>query len=159
MGAFADRLSELNLTLPAVPAPVGSYVPAILHGGIVRTTGQLPFRDGALTATGRLGAELSVEDGAIAARQAALNAVAAVADLLGDIDQIGAVVELVGYIACSDDFTGHPTVLNAASDLIEEIFGTAGRHVRYNVGVTCLPLGSPVEIGLVVSTADSGSTR
>jgi enamine deaminase RidA (YjgF/YER057c/UK114 family) len=153
MGVIADRLAELDLTLPAVPAPVGSYVPAVLHGGLVRTTGQLAFRDGALMATGRVGVEVSLEDGVAAARQAALNGIAAVADLLGGVDEIGAVLEVIGYIACSDDFTGHAPVLNGASDLIEEIFGVAGQHIRYNVGVACLPLGSPVEIGLVASVA------
>lgn len=153
MGAVADRLVELGLALPAVPAPVGSYVPAIRHGDLVRTTGQLAFRDGALTATGRVGAEVSLEDGVDAARQAALNAIAAVADLLGGVDEIGAVLEVIGYIACTDDFTGHAPVLNGASDLIEQIFGTAGRHIRYNVGVNRLPLGSPVEIGIVASVA------
>ncbi|MCW2841170.1 MAG: hypothetical protein JWR55_2653 [Aeromicrobium sp.] len=96
--------------------------------------------------------EVPIHDGVIAARQSALNAVAAVADLLGGVDEIGAVLEVIGYIACSDDFTDHATVLNGASNLIEEIFGISGRHVRYNVGVGCLPLGSPVEIGIVAST-------
>ena len=150
MGA-QERLVELELSLPRVPTPVGSYVPAIRHGGIVRTTGQLPFRDGSLLFTGRVGVDITVEQGRAAARQSALNALAAAAELVGGIGNITGVIEVTGHIACAPDFAEHPAVLDGASSLMGAIFGDAGKHVRTNVGVASLPLGSPVEIGIVVT--------
>ena len=150
MGA-QERLVELELSLPRVPTPVGSYVPAIRHGGIVRTTGQLPFRDGSLLFTGRVGVDITVEQGRAAARQSALNALAAAAELVGGIGNITGVIEVTGHIACAPDFAENPAVLDGASSLMGAIFGDAGKHVRTNVGVASLPLGSPVEIGIVVT--------
>ncbi len=146
---WTDRLAELGIELPAVAAPVAAYVPAIRTGNQVWTSGQLPFTDGALPATGKVGAEVSAEDAAAFARQAALNALAAVDDLVG-LDNVARVLKLVGFVASAPDFTGQPTVINGASELMQEVFGEAGAHARSAVGVAVLPLDSPVEVELVV---------
>ena len=143
------RLREAGLQLPPVPAPVGSYVQARCHGSTVHVTGQLAFVDGAIPWPGRVGEEVSVADGAEAARVAALNALAAAAAEVGDVDRLTGVIEVVGYTACAQGFDGLSAVLNGASDLFPEIFGESGRHVRTNVGVAWLPLGSPVEVRVV----------
>lgn len=152
----SERLRELGLRLPEPAAPVGAYVQAVSHGSVIRTTGQLAFVDGAIVAAGRLGVEVSVEAGRAAARQAALNAVAAASAVAGGVDRIEQILELVGYVSCEVGFTGMSAVVDAASQVLVDIFGEAGRHVRTNVGVAWLPLGSPVEISLVV-TRDSES--
>lgn len=148
------RLEELGLSLPVPAAPVGSYVQAVAHAGVIRTTGQLAFTDGVILDPGRLGVEVSVDAGRAAARQAALNAVAAAAAVAGGVDRIGQVLELVGYVSCEVGFTGMSAVVDGASQVLVDIFGEAGRHVRTNVGVAWLPLGSPVEISLVVALAE-----
>lgn len=153
MGLVAARLAELGLTLPAVAAPVAAYVPAVLSGSYVYTSGQLPFVDGALPAHGKVGDGEGLVDPADAARHArtaALNAVAAVAALIGDLDQVRRVVKVVGYVASDPAFTGQPQVVDGASALLAEIFGVAGVHARSAVGVCALPLNSPVEIELLV---------
>jgi len=153
MGLVAARLAELGLTLPAVAAPVAAYVPAVLSGSYVYTSGQLPFVDGALPAHGKVGDGEGLVDPADAARHArtaALNAVAAVAALIGDLDQVRRVVKVVGYVASDPAFTGQPQVVDGASTLLAEIFGVAGVHARSAVGVCTLPLNSPVEIELLV---------
>ena len=149
-GSAADRLAELGLARPPVAAPVGSYAPAVRDGDLVLTSGQLPFVDGALPATGKVGAEVSAERAAELARVAAVNAVAAVHELLGDLDRVEQVVKVVGFVASAPDFTGQPAVLNGASDVLAEIFGEAGRHARSAVGVAVLPMDSPVEVELTV---------
>ena len=136
-----ERLSELGITLPAVAAPVAAYVPAIRVGDQVWTSGQLPFVDGKLPAVGKLGADITVEQGADYARQAALNALAAVDALVG-INNVKR--------ASADGFAEQPAVVNGASNLIGEIFGEAGAHARSAVGVAELPLSSPVEIEIIV---------
>lgn len=151
----SQRLHELGLTLPPPAAPVGAYVPAVGHGAVIRTTGQLAFVDGAILEAGRLGAEVSVEAGRAAARQAALNALAAAAAVAGGVDRIERILELVGYVSCDVGFTGMSAVVDGASQVLVDIFGEAGRHVRTNVGVAWLPLGSPVEISLVVVGSES----
>lgn len=151
----SERLHELGLTLPPPAAPVGAYVPAVGHGSVIRTTGQLAFVDGAILEAGRLGAEVSVEAGRAAARQAALNALAAAAAVAGGVDRIERILELVGYVSCDVGFTGMSAVVDGASQVLVDIFGEAGRHVRTNVGVAWLPLGSPVEISLVVVGSES----
>lgn len=153
MGAVADRLAELGLTLPAVAAPVAAYVPAVRSGSYVYTSGQLPFVDGAMPARGKVGDGAGLVDPADAAgfaRTAALNAVAAVAALIGDLDEVLRVVKVVGYVASDPTFTGQPAVVNGASELLGDIFGAAGVHARSAVGVAVLPLNSPVEIELIV---------
>jgi len=153
MGAVEARLAKLGLTLPAVAAPVATYVPAVQSGRYVYTSGQLPFVDGALLAKGKVGDGEGLVDPADAAghaRTAALNALAAIAALIGDLDQIQRVVKVVGYVASDPSFTGQPQVVNGASELLGEIFGDAGVHARSAVGVAVLPLDSPVEVELLV---------
>jgi enamine deaminase RidA (YjgF/YER057c/UK114 family) len=145
----SERLLELGVDLPAAPAPVGAYLPAIKYGDLIQTTGQLPFVDGQLIATGLVGTDLDVAAGRAAARIAVLNAVSAAAELAGGVDRIRRVVALTGHIACAAGFTQHSEVMNGASETLVEIFGDAGRHVRTNVGASALPMGSPVEIELL----------
>jgi enamine deaminase RidA (YjgF/YER057c/UK114 family) len=140
------RLAELGIELPPVAAPVAAYVPAVVHDGLVYTSGQLPFVDGALPATGKLGAELTAEDAHAYARTCALNALAAAADAAGGVDRIAGVLRLGGFVASVPDFSGQPGVINGASEVLGEIFGDAGRHARAAVGVPVLPLDSPVEV-------------
>lgn len=149
-GAVADRLAELGLERPAVAAPVGSYVPAIRDGDLVLTSGQLPFVAGSLPATGKVGSEVSAERAQELARVCAVNAVAAVHELIGDLDRVAQVVKVVGFVASDPSFTGQPGVLNGASDVLAEIFGEAGRHARSAVGVAVLPLDAPVEVEITV---------
>ncbi|MDR1767867.1 MAG: RidA family protein [Propionibacteriaceae bacterium] len=144
------RMAELGITLPPVAAPVASYAPALRSAGQVFTSGQLPFVDGALAVTGKVGAEVGLDEAARAARTAALNAVAAAASVVDGVDGIQGVVKVTVYVASAPGFTGQPQVANGASALLEEIFGPDGRHVRSAVGVAVLPLDSPVEVELVV---------
>lgn len=159
--AVAQRLDRLGLTLPTVAAPVGAYVPALRTGLHVWTSGQLPFVAGRLLQTGTLGDDVTADEAAQAARTAALNAVAAVAQVLaaesGDapvdaLDRVVRVVKVTGFVASAPGFTAQPAVLDAASILLHEVFGDAGVHVRSAVGVAALPMGSPVEVELVVET-------
>lgn len=145
----SQRLAELGITLPAVAAPVAAYIPAVRTGNQVWTSGQLPFINGELPATGKLGAEISIEDAQDYARTAVLNALAAVDALVG-IDKVTRVLKIVGFVSSAEGFTGQPAVVNGASELIGEVFGGAGAHARSAVGVSELPLGSPVEIELIV---------
>jgi enamine deaminase RidA (YjgF/YER057c/UK114 family) len=149
MTSVSNRLAELGIELPAVVAPVGSYLPAVRSGQLVYTSGQLPMVAGALPATGKVGAEVSPEQGRELARSCALNALAAVHALVG-IDTVVRVVKVVGFVASTPDFTGQPAVVNGASDLIGEVFGQAGVHARSAVGVAALPLDAPVEVELIV---------
>jgi len=163
-GRVAARLAELGLTLPVTPAPLAAYVPAVRSGAHVWTSGQLPFVAGALPATGKVGADLDVDAAAALARTAALNAIAAVGALLaaeegdgtGDpvaaLDRVRRVVKVVGFVASDPTFTAQPAVVNGASLLLHEVFGSAGVHARSAVGVTVLPLDAPVEVELVVET-------
>jgi enamine deaminase RidA (YjgF/YER057c/UK114 family) len=144
-----QRLQELGITLPAVSAPLAAYVPARRTGALVYTSGQLPMVDGALPATGKVGAAVSAEDAAGLARIAALNGLAAIDALVG-LDSVVAVVKVVGFVASAPDFTGQPGVINGASQLLGEVFGDAGAHARSAVGVASLPLDAPVEVELIV---------
>lgn len=149
MAGPGERLRELGLTLPAVAAPAGSYVPARRVGSLVFTAGQLPLVDGALPVTGKVGAEVAPEEARDLARICAINGLAAVDDLVG-IDAVAGVVKVVGFVASAPGFTGQPGVLNGASDLLGSVFDDAGRHARSAVGVAELPMGSPVEVELMV---------
>jgi enamine deaminase RidA (YjgF/YER057c/UK114 family) len=144
-----QRLAELGLELPPVSAPLAAYLPAVRTGDLVFTSGQLPMRDGVLAMTGKLGAAVSPDDGAVLARQCALNALAAIDALVG-LDSVVAVVKVVGFVASAPDFIGQPGVINGASDLLRAVFGEAGRHARSAVGVAVLPLDAPVEVELIV---------
>jgi enamine deaminase RidA (YjgF/YER057c/UK114 family) len=159
--SVADRLAELGLVLPVVAAPVGAYVPAARSGALVHTSGQLPFVDGALPLTGLVGGGVTPESAKHLAGIAALNAVAAVAALLAEetgeepaaaLEHVARVVKVVGFVASDPSFTGQPGVVNGASELLGDLFGAAGRHARSAVGVAALPLGSPVEVEIVVET-------
>lgn len=144
-----DRLAELGLTLPPVSTPAGAYIPARRSGNLVFTAGQVPFVDGTLPATGKIGGDVSAEQAYDLARICALNALAAVDALVG-LDAVTGVVKVVGFVASSPDFGGQPGVINGASDLLGEVFGEAGAHARSAVGVAELPLNAPVEVELVV---------
>ncbi|MGY1738307.1 RidA family protein [Geodermatophilus sp. SYSU D00684] len=143
------RLRELGIRLPPVAAPVASYVPAVRTGQLVFTSGQLPFVDGGLRRTGKVGGSVDPEDAAADAKLCALNALAAVDELVG-LDQVARIVRVVGYVASAEGFSGQPRVVNGASELLGKVFGDAGRHARSAVGVAELPLGAPVEIELTV---------
>jgi enamine deaminase RidA (YjgF/YER057c/UK114 family) len=153
-GVISARLAELGIELPAVAAPVAAYVPAVVHGGLVYTSGQLPFVGGVLAATGKVGAEVSAEDARALARTCALNGLAAAADAAGGVDRIARVLKVTGFVASAEGFTGQPGVINGASEVLREILGDAGIHARSAVGVAELPLGSPVEVELVVALVD-----
>ncbi|MDO5025146.1 MAG: RidA family protein [Trueperella sp.] len=144
----AQRLAELGLELPPVAAPVAAYIPAQRIGSEVRTSGQLPMVSGKLPLTGKVGAEVSAEQAKDLARTAALNALAAVADVAGGLDNIVQISHVTGFVSSAADFFGQPGVVNGASELLGEIFGDAGAHTRSAVGVNVLPLDSPVEIEL-----------
>jgi enamine deaminase RidA (YjgF/YER057c/UK114 family) len=144
------RLAELGIALPAVAKPVAAYVPAARVGNQIWTSGQLPSVDGVLTATGKLGAGVTIEQGTAAARVAVLNALAAVAAVAGGVDNVRRVVKVVVYVASTPEFTAQPAVANGASTLLGEVFDEAGAHVRSAVGVSVLPLDAPVEVELVV---------
>jgi enamine deaminase RidA (YjgF/YER057c/UK114 family) len=155
-GRVATRLAELGLELPAVATPVAAYVPAVLDGDHVWTSGQLPMVDGKLAATGKVGDGDALVDPAEAARLArvcALNALAAVQSVIGDLDLVARVVKVVGFVASDPAFTGQPKVINGASELLGEVFGERGAHARSAVGVAVLPLDAPVEVEVVVSLA------
>ncbi|UIK88758.1 RidA family protein [Arthrobacter polaris] len=143
------RLAELGLVLPPVAAPVAAYVPAVISGNHVYTSGQLPFIDGKLTATGKVGAEISAEDAKSMAVTSAINAIAALKSVIGDLDRVIRIVKVVGFVASDPSFTGQPGVINGASELLGEVFGEAGVHARSAVGVSVLPLDSPVEVELI----------
>lgn len=145
------RLRQLGITLPPVARPLAAYVPARQVGEQVWTSGQLPVVDGELVARGKLGGSVSLEDGVSAARTAALNALAAVAHVIDGIDNVDRVARVVVYVASEPGFTDQPKVANGASELMQEVFGPdRGSHVRSAVGVSVLPLDSPVEVELVV---------
>ncbi|WIE74719.1 RidA family protein [Curtobacterium sp. MCSS17_007] len=150
----ADRLAELGLTIPAVAAPVAAYVPAVVTGQYVYTAGQLPFVDGALPVTGKVGGGVDAETATTEARVAALNALAAVQSVAGSLDRVARVVKVTVFVASDPSFTGQPAVANGASTLVGEVFGDAGVHARSAVGVAVLPLDAPVEVELVVELAD-----
>jgi enamine deaminase RidA (YjgF/YER057c/UK114 family) len=148
------RLSELGIDIPDVVAPVAAYVPAVVHGDLVFTAGQLPMVSGALPATGKVGDGHGLVPAADAkeyARIAALNALAAIKAVLGSLDRITSIVKVTGFVASHPDFTGQPGVINGASDVLGQIFGDAGAHARSAVGVAVLPLDAPVEIELIVA--------
>ncbi|MGG5170713.1 RidA family protein [Pseudarthrobacter sp. J1738] len=156
--AVEARLAELGITLPGVAAPVAAYVPAVVSGNYVYTSGQLPFVDGKLVATGKVssGTEstsdevtVSPEDAKNYAAIAAVNALAAVKSVIGDLDRITRIVKVVGFVASDPSFTGQPGVINGASELLGKVLGDAGQHARSAVGVAVLPLDAPVEVEII----------
>ncbi|MGW0119023.1 RidA family protein [Streptomyces sp. NPDC003327] len=153
-GAVEARIAELGLTLPAVVPPIASYQPAVRSGAYVYTSGQLPMVDGKLPTTGKVGAEVTPEEAKELAARCALNALAAVKSVTGDLDRIKRVVKVVGFVASAADFTGQPAVINGASELLGEILGEKGVHARSAVGVTVLPLDAPVEVEVQVELVE-----
>lgn len=150
MSTIENRIAELGMQLPAVAAPLAAYVPAVQSGNLVFTAGQLPSVNGELMFKGKVGSEVSIEDAALAARQAALNALAAVKSVVGDLDRVERIVKVTGFVAAAADFTTHSLVVNGASELLGEIFGEAGKHARSAVGMAALPFDAPVEIEMIV---------
>ena len=151
-----DRLAELGITLPEVAKPLAAYVPAKRVGNQVWTSGQLPLVDGQLPITGLVGDEVSAEEAYSAARTCALNALAAV-DVEVGLDNVASISKLVGFVASAPGFYEQPGVVNGASELVGEIFGDQGVHVRSAVGVAALPKNAPVEVEMVVELRSSST--
>lgn len=147
--SWKARLGQLGIALPQVAAPLAAYVPAVRTGHLVYTAGQLPFDAGKLARTGKVGVDVSPEDGKALARICALNGLAAVDALVG-LDAVTQVVKVVGFVASAPGFHGQPNVVNGASDLLAEVFGESGAHARSAVGVSELPMDAPVEVELIV---------
>jgi enamine deaminase RidA (YjgF/YER057c/UK114 family) len=147
----AERLTELGLTLPPVPVPQAAYVPAVVSGGFIYTSGQLPTVDGKLLTKGKVGAEVSADEAASLARVCALNALAAAASVAGPggLDGIARIVKVVGFVASAPGFNAQAQVINGASELLLDVFGENGKHARSAVGMAELPLNTPVEVELI----------
>ena len=155
MSAVEAKLAELGLSLPEVVPPLAAYQPAVRSGRYVYTAGQLPLVDGHLPVTGKVGAEVTAEEAKELARVCALNALAAVKSVAGDLDRVARVVKVVGFVASAPDFTGQPACLNGASELLGEVLGDKGVHARSAVGVAVLPLDAPVEVEVQVELTEA----
>lgn len=152
--SIAERLRQLGISLPKPAAPAGAYVPWVIAERLLFVSGQLPIADGAIRYQGRIGSELTVEDGVAAARLCAINLLAQAADATeGDLGRIQRVVRLGGFVLAAPGFTDHPRVLNGASDLMQDVFGHAGRHARFAVGAASLPFGVAVEVEAIFAIA------
>ena len=157
MATVEQRLAELGLVVPDLVPPVAAYVPAVLDGSRVYVSGQVPMVDGALAESGHVGdgpGLVSPERAKELAAVCALNAIAAVKSVIGDLDRVERVVKVVGFVASDPSFTGQPGVVNGASELFGAAFGEAGVHARSAVGVAALPLGAPVEVEVIVHVRD-----
>ncbi|KAB8163695.1 RidA family protein [Streptomyces sp. 3MP-14] len=154
MSGVEERLAGLGLALPPVVPPVAAYVPAVVSGRYVYTSGQVPLVAGELPVAGKVGAEVTEEQARDMARVCALNALAAVKSVAGDLDRVARVVKVLGFVASAPGFTGQPQVVNGASELLGEVFGERGRHARSAVGVAVLPLDAPVEIEMQVELVE-----
>ena len=152
--SIEDKLAELGITLPEAPAAVAAYQPWIRTGNLIFTSGQLPWRDGEIAYAGKLGAEISNEDGYQAARQCALNAIAQLKDATGNLDKIQKIVRIEGYVHCAEGFRSHPQILNGASDLVGELFGKRGQHSRLALGINEMPLNAAVQLAMTAEIAD-----
>ena len=148
--SFEARLTELGITLPPAPKPVATYVPAVRVGDLLFLSGTGPFKDGAIVYAGKLGKDLTVEQGYEAARLTLLNALAMVRQELDTLDRVTRVVRLTGHVASAEGFTQQPAVINGASDLLVQIFGEAGRHARLALGAAELPLNMAIELELIL---------
>jgi len=148
--SFEARLTQLGITLPPAPKPVATYIPAVRAGDLLFLSGTGPFKDGAIVYAGKLGKDLTVEQGYEAARLTLLNALAMVRQELGTLDRVTRVVRLTGHVASADGFTHQPAVINGASDLLVQIFGEAGRHARLALGAAELPLNMAIELELIL---------
>lgn len=150
MSKVEERLAAAGITIPEVPVPLAAYVPGIVSGNMVHTSGQLPMANGALSFKGKLGDSASVEDGYAAAKQCAVNCLGVVKALIGDLDRVKRVVKVVGFVNSAPDFEAQPKVINGASELLQAAFGECGAHARSAVGVAALPLGAMCEVEIVV---------
>lgn len=148
------KLQQLGITLPPAPAGVGAYVPWIRTGNLIFTSGQLPWREGKLAYTGKVGGELSVEDGYQAARLSAINAIAQLKSAVQDLERVKQIVRVEGYVHAAPGFREHPKVLNGASDLFNEVFGARGKHARIALGINEMPLDAPVQLSVIAEVAD-----
>ena len=153
MSRIEQRLIELGFPLPEVAKPVAAYVPAVVSGNLCFTSGQLPFVNGAMSATGKVGRDLTPEVAKDLARLCALNALAALKLAIGDLDRVTRIVKVVGFVSVVPEFTAIPGVINGASEFLGEVFGEAGVHARSAVGVPALPLDSAVEVELIAEFA------
>lgn len=153
MSSIEDNLARLGITLPAAAAPAANYVPFARSGNLLFTAGQLPFRDGKLSATGLLGRDLTTAEGREAAKWCAVNILAQARAALGDLSAIARVVKISVFVASTADFTEQHLVANGASDLLVEVLGEAGRHARSAVGMASLPLNAAVEIEAIIEVA------
>jgi len=144
------RLKDLAIALPEAPKPVANYVRAVKAGNFLFVSGHGPYNDGQTPLSGKLGKELTVEEGYKTARNVAMNCLASVKATLGDLDHVKRVVKLLGMVNCTEDFRDHPKVVNGASDFLVEVFGEAGKHARSAVGMQSLPNGIPVEIEMIL---------
>ena len=148
-----DKLKELGIELPEAPKPLGSYIPAVRTGNLIFLSGMLPVIQGKLVWQGKVGEDIRIEEAGEGVRTAVFNALAVLKANIGTLNNVKRCVKITGYIASSPNFTDQPMVLNAASDLLFEIFGESGRHARVAVGVNVLPLNSPVEIDFIFEVA------
>ena len=144
------KLQDLKIVLPKAPQPVANYVVAIQTGNLLFVSGHGPYPDGKTAMVGKLGKELTLEEGYQTARNVAINCLASIRETLGDLDRVKRVVKLLGMVHCTEDFKDQPKVINGASDLLVEVFGEAGKHARSAVGVQSLPNGIPVEIEMIL---------
>lgn len=147
---YEKKLQALGFTLPSPPKPVATYVPAVRSGNLLFLSGMIPMVEGKMTMAGKLGKELTVEQGQQAARITLLNALAVIKAELGSLDQVRRIVRIGVHVASAEGFTQQPAVANGASDLLVQIFGDAGRHARLALGAAELPLGAPVELEMIV---------
>lgn len=152
--AVEEKLRSMGLALPAAPSPVASYVAAVQTGNLVFSAGQIPTQNGELHWHGHVGAEVSEADACQAARVCALNALAAIKSVIGDLDRVTRVVRVNGFVSSADGFNNQPVVINGASDLLVELFGDAGKHSRAAVGVAQLPSNAPVEVDIIVEVGE-----
>jgi len=148
-----QKLQSMGITIPETPKPVAAYIPALQVNDLIFTSGQIPIAKGEIKFKGKLGAEISKEQGYQAAKICALNALSAIKGIIGDLDRIKQVVKVVGFVASAKGFTEQPSVINGASEFLQEIFGENGVHARSAVGVAELPLGVPVEVELIVKVS------
>ena len=153
--SFEAQVTALGLVLPAPPKPVATYIPVVQTGNLLFLSGMIPLQGGTLIMAGKLGKDISVEQGYEAAKICVLNALAVIRQHLGTLDRVKQIVKLVGYVASAEGFVQQPAVINGASDLLVKIFGDAGRHARVAVGAAALPLNAPVEIELIVQVLDA----
>lgn len=150
MSKVEEKLVSVGVVVPDVPLPLAAYVPGLISGNMVYTSGQLPMVNGQLAFKGRLGENASVEDGYAAAKQCACNCLGVVKALIGDLDRVKRVVKVVGFVNSTADFEAQPKVINGASELLQATFGEAGAHARSAVGVAALPLGAMCEVEIIV---------